>query len=860
MTHALRTQLTAQRSPAAGYRLHAVSADGRTAGFSLTPGADYLLARDKSSAAGREAASDAEILPIGFGRSEISACHALIRVEGDELIVRDLSSTNGTFAADGSTRLTTESRLPLPTTIHLAQEIVSLTVTHRAGPADEPIQQTRLSLSALRIGESLTIGRDASCDLRLNHPAVSRAHCRIERTAGAFHLVDHGSLNGTFLEDIPIRGRTLLPENASLRIGPFALTLAGEALAAAASPGLPLTVRHLTCSVPAAGGARVVLRDVSFRVGSGEFVAIIGKSGCGKTTLLDRLAGVTGGGPRGAVTIADCAIPQELPRLSQLVGHVPQQESIHASLTVRRALAHTIELRSPDPVAPAERLERITQVLRRLDLANKLDTRIDRLSGGERRRISLAAELLAQPKLLLLDEITSGLDARTARAMMPTLRALADAGTTIVCITHHVENVHLCDRVVLLSRGGVTSPARESAAGSNQAAHARTVPLRDGASREEAGRLAFFGTPDACLAHFGVRDFAAVLDAATKERCRAGALQDEAESPTRSAAMLGNHAAEELRSRRLPRRRHLRVLLTRQVALLTADARALGILIGQPLLVGAILLLAFTGLEPTAYGPGSDVWKIAFLLAVSVVWFATANAAREIVTERRVLAQERRAGLHVSSYLAAKTCSLLAVGALQTVLLLALVRLLPAEAGQALTPFRGAAPLPEMFIVLLCAGAAGTAAGLLLSALARSARQAVTLVPYLLLPQIILGGALVPTCLDGTIGGAIRMSLGWLMPVNWAYMGLRTRETTLPNLALTPPGFEGAATSSGGDPAVVAAINTHGMTWYADGRTFAETSFWLPPVALLCWAAVALVLAYALLRRSERRRAASGAP
>ncbi|MFG0252168.1 MAG: ATP-binding cassette domain-containing protein [Phycisphaerales bacterium JB038] len=591
-----RTQLSAQIRPSSGYRLQAVSVDGRTAGFSLTPGKAYLLSREKAAAAEREIAPDAEPLAVGFGLPEISACHALLRVEDDHLVVRDLGSTNGTFASDGATPITDETRLPLPTTIHLAQEIVSITVTRPASGDTAVLEQTQLDLATLQVGDSLTIGRGEECDLVLDHPSISRRHCSIERTSAAFHLIDHGSLNGTFLGDAPIRGRTLLPEPAAIRVGPFALTLAGESLAAAASPGLPLAVRHLTCTVPdGRGKRRTILRNISFTVKPGEFIAIIGKSGSGKTTLINRLAGISGGGQRGGVTIGDCAIPEDLPRLAQLVGYVPQRETLHARLTVRQALQHTIQLRSPDPIAPADRLARIREVLEQLQLADKLETRIVNLSGGERRRLSLAAEVLAQPKILFLDEITSGLDASTEGSLMRIFRRLADAGTTIICITHHVENVHLCDRVAVLGQ----------------------------ADRDGAGALTFFGTPDACLAHFGVNRFAAVFDVTAGDRF--------AEARPGEAAPAPLAAAPKVAVRRVSRWRHWRLVMRRQLQLLAADPRALALLVGQPLLVGLILLIAFARLDPLHYGPGCDVWKIAFLLAVASVWFATAAAARVVV-------------------------------------------------------------------------------------------------------------------------------------------------------------------------------------------------------------------------------------
>ncbi|MFG0252167.1 MAG: ABC transporter permease [Phycisphaerales bacterium JB038] len=215
-----------------------------------------------------------------------------------------------------------------------------------------------------------------------------------------------------------------------------------------------------------------------------------------------------------------------------------------------------------------------------------------------------------------------------------------------------------------------------------------------------------------------------------------------------------------------------------------------------------------------------------------------------------MLEQERRAGLHVSSYLAAKLCVLTGIGFGQALLLLALVGLLPADTSASfLTPLRGMAPLPEALLLLTAAAFAGGASGLLLSILARSARQAATLVPYLLLPQIILGGALVPTVLDGGAGGVVRTTLGALLPVNWTYAGLRLHETDLPGSV----GVDPAASVAGGDPWVALAVNQHGMGWYLDGRSFAEPAFWLAPLVLLAWGMLVFSLAAILLRRRSAR-------
>ncbi|MCK4871786.1 MAG: ATP-binding cassette domain-containing protein [Phycisphaerales bacterium] len=814
-----RTQLSSHAQPTSGYRLQAEASDNRSAGFELEPGTTYTLTRDAQP----QCSNTVPTLAVSFGLSAISAEHCTIRIEDGDVIVTDLASTNGTFQADRQTPIIGETRIPIPAVIHLAVDCVTITIA-KPGPTSQATSpaatSVELDLSLIAEGGSFNVGRDESCDLALDHPSVSRLHCTITRTGDQLTITDHNSLNGTFLDGELVTGTQPIPDECTLTIGPFSLTWLHNRLFAESPPGLAVTVRHLDYSVAGERGRTKLLDDVHFTIEPGSFIAIIGPSGVGKSTLLQCLHGAQRDpADRGGVIIAGHAIPEERRAVQHLVGYVPQEEIVHRQLTVAQALDFTLQLRAPDAMSRTERRRRIAQTLSALDLADRKRVRISRLSGGERRRVSLAAELLAQPKLLLLDEITAGLDARVERLLMQRFRALADSGITVVCITHHVENIRLCDRVAVL--------------GFNRAAGKRTHP---------PGSLAYFGPPEACPAFFGASDFSHIYDRLDERD--ASAWRNEATDIPTDTLLDPQHSQHRAVRLRPPSAvRQLAALAGRSLVILRADRRGSAFLVGQPLAIGLILCLAFHGMDPRHFGPGSAVWKLAFFIAVCAVWFSTNNASREIAAESAILRRERLAGLRLWPYLLSKGIPLAVIGSVQMMLLLAVLWV--GLGGAHLAPFAGMLPMPELAVVCIAAVAAGTASGLSLSALVRSPAQATFLLPYIIIPQVILGGAMVPTVLDGTWSGAARTAVGAAVPINWTYRAVRTMETDAPNFAIPPvdPAL------SGGDHHVYLAVHENNMWWYRDGRSFSGVAFWIEPAILLSITAALLLFTWQVLIR-----------
>jgi len=219
-----------------------------------------------------------------------------------------------------------------------------------------------------------------------------------------------------------------------------------------------------------AAGATTLLRDVSLSVRPGELVAIAGGSGAGKTTLLEALAGVAPA-DSGTVTFGGVDVYREPAAFRTQLGYVPQDDIIHAELPLARTLTYAAMLRLPRGTPRADIDAAVAAALARLGLTERAGVRVDALSGGQRKRASIAVELLTGPRVFFLDEPTSGLDPATGAELVALLRDLADSGTTVVFTTHATADLAACDRVVFLAGGG---------------------------------RLAYAGTLPGALAHFGV--------------------------------------------------------------------------------------------------------------------------------------------------------------------------------------------------------------------------------------------------------------------------------------------------------------------------------------------------------------------
>jgi ABC-type multidrug transport system ATPase subunit len=478
-------------------------------------------------------------------------------------------------------------------------------------------------------------------------------------------------------------------------------------------------------------GARTILDRISLSLPAGSFTAIIGPSGSGKSTLLRALSGARPAST-GQVLLNGVDLYRAFSALKSHLGYVPQDDIVHRELTVDESLDYTARLRLPRDTRAPERVRRVSEVLATLELTERRTLEVHSLSGGQRKRVSIAAELLTEPNLLFLDEPTSGLDPGLEESLMLLLRELSYKGKTVVLVTHTLDNIHLCDAVLLMVDG----------------------------------RLGFYGTPDEARAYFGIEHMVN-LYARLKERPGADWHDQFQQTEVHarrvaqplqvvSRATPGAEAAAPA-PRRIGPLRQLRLLTTRYLRMTGRDTRnGLLLILQAPIIAGLIGLSLLYGSSEIAYTKPKNT--LLFLLALTAVWFGCSNAARELVKERPIYLRERMVNLRILPYLLSKVVVLGALALVQCVAFLAILHewfFIPGH-------------LPLLLGAMMLSSLVGILMGLALSAVAGTADRAMTLLPILLIPQVLFTSPSVHMDMKGPAGYVARA-----MPTWWSFDLLR---------------------------------------------------------------------------------------
>ncbi|MER8035101.1 FHA domain-containing protein [Streptomyces hydrogenans] len=591
---------------------------------------------------------------------------------------------------------------------------------------------------------TVRIGRAPDNDVVVADLVVSRHHAELlARPDGTYWIHDLGSHNGTFLNGRPVVEPVRVTADDIVGIGRSAFCLAGGQLVEFTDTGeISLDVQELAVTVD--HGRKTLLDEVSFPVGEKTLLAVVGPSGAGKSTLLGALTGQRPA-DRGTVLYDGRDLYRDYAELRQRIGLVPQDDILHLQLTVRRALAYAAELRFPGDTAPAERHARVEEVIGELGLTERADQPIHSLSGGQRKRVSVALELLTKPSLLFLDEPTSGLDPGMDRSVMHMLRGLADDGRTVVVVTHSVLSLDVCDRLLVLAPGG---------------------------------RVAYYGPPGDTLSFFGFDQWPEAFEAFETERQRDWAgqyrgsrfhrryIEDATVRPY--APVPGGAGAGEVPSgvpAPPPKAQswggQLRTLVRRYTAALAADRTFLAIMVALPFVMGAMA----RALSEGSLNPESTL-NVLLILCVGGVLTGAANAVRELVKERSIYRRERAVGLSRSAYLASKVVVLGTVTVVQAVVLT-----LVALVGVPLNVPDGKGVLMPALVEITLAVAllAFTAMmlGLLVSALVRKEEVTMPLLVLLAIVQVVFCGALL-----NVRGTPVLEQLAWLVPSRWAFAAM----------------------------------------------------------------------------------------
>jgi ABC transport system ATP-binding/permease protein len=677
---------------------------------------------------GRRLVMDADGLTIGrqpdndvtIAHSSVSRHHARIApVEGGHWIV-DLGSRNGTQL--NGERFRGESRwLGNGDTVVIGGETLRFLTgqeTRFEAARPEILRTEFISFS----GERLRIGRDSENDVVLDDPNVSRMHAEVVRRGDNIELHDLMSRNGTRV-DGQLTRRAVLQPGSEIGIGPYSLIFDGADFVARAEQGaLRLDAEGIAVRVK----DKQILEPTSLSIAPGELIAIIGESGAGKSTLMKSLAGVVAA-TDGTITINGEPLSSRLTD----IGYLPQDEVVHAGLTVYEALDYAARLRLPHDTTRTEIEATVDRVLEELELEPHGHTRIGSLSGGQRKRVGLAAELLSRPSLLFLDEPTTGLDPGLEARMMALLKELADHSRAVVVVTHATKSLGYCSRIVVMGRGG---------------------------------RMCFQGPPSEALEFFGADSFDdiyAQLDRRPSEEWQRKLAAEGRAQPVVPEAPPEHDAGQATARRRGRLRTQLPVLVARYVKLFVRDRRNVLILLLQV----PLLALAIVGLfKVDVFAGGTDAGeavKFLFLVTTTVIWLGSIDAAREIIKEKTVYTREAAVGVRMSAYLASKAVVLFSLAAVQTLVLAAIVFFF-----QPLHEDTTAYLHVVAMLVLTAFAAVGM--GLLMSAAVRSQDQATSFIPLVLVPQLFFGGSIVAVA---TMSAPLA-ALSKIVVAQWAYAGL----------------------------------------------------------------------------------------
>ena len=639
----------------------------------------------------------ASVLTIGRNSSNdvvisngvISGTHARLELIGGVLYIQDFSSTNGTFV--NQQRINPGSSVAiLGKSVSLAGQIqisVGTQSIDTNGPrtssrADQGLADlgTRI-LTQLKQKKSIVLGRADTCDVVVDNNQISRAHAKITTAGGKYFIEDLGSMNGTFVNGIRLNGKSPLGPSDTIILGRIRFTLGGKVV----DISKEIAIKTVGLVKKFSNG-KIGLHECNIEIPSNSLLAVMGPSGCGKSTFLKALNGESPGSS-GAVYIGGQELNQYFDYLKMQIGYVPQDDIVHRELTVDESLWYAGKLRLPH-FTETQLRSKINQVLEELNIAHIRSNLVSNISGGQRKRVSIAVEILTDPLILFLDEPTSPLDPQTIEDFLMILKKLSQKGTTVIMVTHKPEDLAYMDQVIFMAEGG---------------------------------HICYYGKTNEYLNFFGVSDTVKVYSLLVKENKDKWVAKFHSKPANtipnaKSAKIFKNSKVDYLSQYYWLTRRYLNIKINDKANSL--------IMVAQAPFIAAIICILFTSISQ----------GLPFLMAIASLWLGANNAAREIVSENAIFKRERMFNQGILTYLFSKITVLMMFSTIQSFLFVGILYV----------NFSGSTPefndpmdasLWMIFISLVA-----TLMGLLLSATVSTAEKVMSLVPIALIPQIMLAG------------------------------------------------------------------------------------------------------------------------
>lgn len=720
----------------------------------LDSGQEYRIGRDERA-------------DIPLVDARVSWEHAVLRVEGQAWVLEDRGSRNGTFL--GSERIM-RLELSKPYVVHFGHPedgpVLRFELEQPQGVAGQPgggggnrapasSSDTTFMPGVLRDPTSkvriqskvMKIGRRPDNDIVVSDLGVSKQHAELRLSpTGRYQILDMGSHNGTFVNGNRIN-QAELKDNDIIAIGHATFRLVGGELVEYVDDGRATFEAHeLQVVVHDGHKDKILLDGITFPLAERSMMAVIGPAGAGKSTLLNALTGKRPA-TTGNVFYDYRDLYENYDELRHRIGLVPQESVTHDQLTAKTALGYQAELRFPPDTGESERSQRVGEVLDELSMTRHADTRIDRLSGGQKKRVNIGMELLTKPSLLFLDEPTSPLDPHLKRDMFMQMRKMANkdaaTGQSVIVITHDVESklIDQCDRLIVLQPGG---------------------------------KMAYFGPPAEGLKYFSAGDWADVFQRFADEPERDFAAEYRASSDYVKYVA----TPISVRQRRLdagrpegeqgprPKQRsnvdQIFTMARRYRRVMAADKVFLATTVLMPMLLGSLVraMPHHFGLIQSTPVPGLNVSAVQniMILVMSAILSGTALSIREFIKERDIYERERMVGLSPTAYLLSKVLVLSVISIFQS-LLVVLVGLLGVKMPSSGVVIPGPAII-EVFIALAVLCVTSMLIGLAISTLVTKGDQTMPILVGVTMVQVALSGGLFP--LTGPLG-----SVALIAPSRW---------------------------------------------------------------------------------------------
>jgi ABC-type multidrug transport system ATPase subunit len=650
-----------------------------------------------------------------ISNKRISRNHCqIIYSNSGELKLIDLNSTNGTFLNGIKLKSEKTYNLNIKDQVQLAGLSGILMSVGSENTQSRDLDSQKNILELFKNKNSITIGRDSLSDLRINDTRVSRKHASIKKLSNdKFLIKDLGSLNGVYVNGSKVNGSKVISKIDNIFIGKYLIKIDGRAKDL--SDELAISAIGIEKIYPNQKNGKKALHKMDLSVPSKSLLAIMGPSGCGKSTLLKSLNGESPP-TKGNVLIFNQDLITNYEYLKTQIGYVPQDDIVHNQLTVEQSLFFAAKLRIAN-ISKSDIELKINKILSELNISHIKKNLISDISGGQRKRVSIAIELLTDPMLLFLDEPTSPLDPQTIEDFLNILKSLSKNGTTVIMVTHKPEDLDYMDEVIFMADNN-------------------------------GGKIVYYGDSTKYKEYFNVKNAVSVFSQISGPDSKIWV--NKYANPRPVSKTQDNNKILTNKSNQNPFEQFF-WLTMRYFRIKTNDKVNTSIMLLQAPIIALLICLVFKELQ----------LSVLFIMAVSAVWFGSTNAAREIVGELAVYKRERMYNLKLMPYIFSKITVLSVFSIIQSLIFIFILYINYNNSSYDISlnnPF--VAFLWMSFLTI-----SSTFLGLLLSAIFDTSEKVLAVVPIILIPQIMLAG------LVAKIGSSTVELVSYLTFTRWGIEG-----------------------------------------------------------------------------------------